>query len=408
VRSLVPFTNATSTLFIGSAKSKKTTTLERLIASGFGGGVLTLENAVIVKHPNDDFGSPMIGNYEAVVTSSADEVAALIRLETKQVFISGIGFFKDSEIVPLLDALVRTGRNVTSTSLNLTSDNLPPNYLPEIMAHSDFIQVINGICMTSGCARKAYRSQFDGTTSEPRCLPHHEFEGRPNHNPFLIDQVGFIKLYVTTMFGSKTRLMNEEIREAVASEIEHVVFVELESAKRYSQRDADIKPLGPALIPMNDAKTVIEGIAVRDADDIQKYLDQNGHVRWLFFDELQFIPGAEVLLPRLALQGYGIIGTGIYKTFDNQSFNNLPMLMCYATELDTSPRAYCKTCGHPATHNQRWKLDEGVWKPSSYGEERKAIAGDEKDTEVEHRYASVCLPCHELGNRPISVFERIL
>lgn len=407
----------------GPVKSGKTTHLERLLNSASA----TIwkpgdSNIILAKHPLDDLDIPgKIGGYPAVETDNPDKIAKLIRPETEAVVISGVNFFTNPHIVDLLQGLAMSNRRVYAAGHNLLWDGKPFNHMPMIMAMSDDFVLPNAPCVVDGCQMDATRSRLkEGNVSKSKskakkdqllleggercCLKHHKYKSRPDHKPFLIDQVGGLELFVGSMYASKTTLWVEKMKELEANGLDYVVFKWLKDTRYGSNGKKKVRKYDTGLIGMNNQKDRIPAILVENAQDIKNYLKartsrkdinedvKNREIGHFFIDEGQFMEGLFDVVSDSIYRGYRFYVTGLMRTFTMEPFGDIPDLLTIAERINVL-HAYCEDCGREATESQRMIKNGKLWVPASSAAEAVAVGGKEKGKSIKDRYEARCKDC---------------
>lgn len=275
---------------------------------------------------------------------------------TRNVVIAGVSHFEDPRIVDLVDALIRSGRNVVASALNLDSEGKPYGLLPQLMTLADRLHLKKAVCLDGGCGADAIRSKSVESGFEPVCVHHYHFPGSP---PIRQVDSGFLSLWLGPMFSSKSTDVYEEIKRMDRAGVRHVEFKWLKDD--VGEEELKQKPFDQGFIELKGG-TKIPAILVRDAKDIRQYLRDHGDIKRVIIDELQFIGGVYDLVYDLMPRGYGFLGTGLPRTFRRDGFGEVPQLMCLADEVHMQ-HAYCVVCKHPCTDNQRMKWEREILVP---------------------------------------------
>ena len=203
-------------IITGSAQSGKSNKLITLINSFLGDNHKLNNNLLVIKHPYDDkeaeseISSFKKKSINAIECKTADELADKINENITHVVISGIHLF-DKNIINLCDGLVMSNRIIIASGINLTYEGKPYGSMAELMAIADNYEIMVARCGVCD-EYNAYRTQRiieNGKEKfQPRCLVHYEFEGRPDYNPYLINQEPSLEAIVGPMFSGKTDLLH--------------------------------------------------------------------------------------------------------------------------------------------------------------------------------------------------------
>ena len=346
-----------------------------------------------MRHPNDDPNPEYFGEHKIPVTDSVDDICDMIKPRTRTVVIAGATHFESKDIVILVDALVRSNRNVLISALNLDSEGKPHQKMPDFMALADEVIMAKASCAQYDCVnpRSANRSVriHDGRYF-PVCAYHHP-TGKASGGYFEIDVGG--------MFSGKTGELIDKIRLAQHEDVPYAFFKSAIDV-RYGQAG------GKETFDLHRAtrhnEEGLHAIVVANAQDIQDYLQSHSKVKTAFITELQFIPGIYDVIFNLISRGYTVYGDGLPRGFNRQPFNDVPPLMCLADKVNMH-YAICVKCGDPATESQRMKLVDGKGEPVHHGEDLIAPGGSEdgaKKSAVEYFYQARCMNCWELPGEP--------
>lgn len=403
-------------LVTGPVKSEKTTILEALLNSAQDGKLMDREPFLIVKHPKDDPKQPdHIGKHFAHSLTNPSDVAKLLNEEHRHVIIAGISHYESSDIVDVVDGLVRSNRNVVASGLNLDSKGAPYNNMPSLMSLADDIILTKAICNDNRCFREdAIRSIEIGTGKyEPRCLHHFNYPGSPRISS---DVEGAITIFAGPMFASKSVKWNSIIKRKKAANVPYEVFTWINNS-RYGKnlKKKYVFDIGEATL---NNKETVTALLVNSADDITEYLKRKPEIRDVFIDEVMFLDIDYVngnaktsmsgMLNNLSSQGYRFYMTGLPRNFKREPFLEMPKLMCLATDIQMS-NAYCVVCASPSTENQRMKLTgKGNYVVANYDDPIVAPGGakdegaDEKEKQV---YEARCLEHFELPGAPKPKYE---
>lgn len=328
-------------------------------------------NFVVVKHPLDDLDKlDKIGTHDAMLTETPDEIYDLISSNTSTVIIAGISHFEDEGIVDLVDSLVRSGRRVIATGLNLDSEGQPYGHMTKIAALADEVILAKAICNQQLCSNdRANRSvKIDGRF-EPRCSHHYRFEDSP---PISEGSGGSLNLVVGSMFASKSNTLAKQLKRYNIVGFECVVF-KWSSDLRYGEDKKNLFELGK--IKLHDGKE-IEAVVVKDVDDMRNYLKEKPRVRIIMVDEAQFFPKFYDFANELILKGYKIFATGLVRGFKRVPFGDTSKLICLADNIDFR-YGVCVVCGNPATENQRLKIVNDVKEPAHFNDPLLMVGGKE-------------------------------
>lgn len=345
-------------------------------------GLKSDSNIVAAKHPLDDNGSDKIGKHSLILTEDPDKIADSIMPDTRTVIIAGIAHYRSPDIVHLLDALVRSNRNVVATALNLDSQGRPYRYLPDIMALADDVVIEKALCLSNGCGSSATRSKLVDGTYEPRCTHHYHFDRSPGKGDMLSGHLG---LFLGPMYSSKSLTWREAMRRVERTGRNYSTFKWIGDGRGHEGMKPNHFDSGYVVLKN---KVKIQAILVRDANDIKEYLSRHPESKDVFIDELQFISGIYDLTLDMMAEGYRFYGTGLPRPFKREKFGEVPDLMCLADRI-TMLNAYCVLCHHPATENQRLRVERGRRIIAAFND--PLVAVDETKDNVEYAYEPRCL-----------------
>lgn len=395
-------------------KSEKTTILEAILNSAHDGKLMEKEPFLIVKHPKDDPKQPeKIGKHAAHSLKNPDDIAKLVNETQRHIIIAGISHYESKDIVPLVDALVRSNRNVVASGLNLDARGHPYNHMPGLMSLADDVILTKAICNDNGCYREdAIRSvEVDEGVFEPRCLHHFNYSGSPGTTQ---DKEGAIVVFAGPMFASKSEKWSAIINRKKVSHVPYITLTWIDN-ERYGTNSGKRYVFDEGEATLNNGKR-IAAVLVRNADDVVEYLKRKPGVRDVFIDEVMLLDidyandktdkNMLSVLNSYSAKGYRFYLTGLNRNFKREPFIEMPKLMCLATHIEMS-NAYCVTCGHPSTENQRMKLiAKGKYVPARYNDPIVATGGaKKKDEEPLQYYEARCLAHFELPDAPKPKYE---
>ena len=349
-------------------------------------------NFLVFKHPLDDPGNlDKIGNHRVLVANKPNEIASKITSETKTIMIAGISHFtKDSGIAELIDAIIRSNRQIIATGLNLASDGKPYGSMPEIMALADEIIVAKALCNQANCDSEANRSLKIKNKFEPRCAYHHKYtDGRP----ISIDRNGSLEIFAGPMFSSKSTSLEKAIKRYEIKQSPYIIF-KWNKDKRYR---GEINT-----ITLHSGQR-IQAYPINSYSEITDILSNKKNTQVVMIDEAQFIDGLYSLIYDLIPQGYKIICTGLPRGFNRKPFADFPKLMCLADDIKYK-NGICVECHDPATENQRMKKINGSVISAHYSDPLIAVGGSDTNN-VEYFYQARCLDHWKLDGEPKLRFE---
>lgn len=378
-------------LFSGPVKSNKSETLIELV-NNYKGSEKNFDDWLLVaKHPKDDkdsrkkISSLVRSSIDAIECKYADEIASKIKDETKFVIISGIHLY-NKNIVNLCDNLRESGRVIIASGINLKFDGTNYGSIGELMAIADDCKIMPAICNYDNCNKNAYRTQRiiknNKEIFEPRCIIHHNPEGRPDFNPFLIGQEPSLESILGPMFSGKTNAYYSRYFQFKFINEEQVISFKWKGDDRYSNK----------MVVSHDEYN-IPSVEIKKADEILGNLDGNEKIKIILIDEAQFIPsGIGDVIWKLLYKGYKIVITGLGKTFQKEPFGDIPRILPLSTEI-IYKRASCIECGRPATVSQRFITKNGKEIPANYDGKIIEVGAKEK-------YKAVDRPCFKQPGRP--------
>ncbi len=337
---ILPYFQGRLKVISGPVLAGKTGKLVSLLDSLFDGGALNGKDTLLVKHPRDDRDNMRkVGNYPALETDDADEIFRRVDQKTDTVFIAGVSHF-DENMIDLVDALVRSNRNVVATGINLHSNGKPYGIMPKIMALTDDTEVMLAQCDGAGCDGPAAMSYLkSGEGYHPVCYFHYMMLENPS---LAYRPGGWIESDAGAMFSGKSNELDADRRTAVVRKIPHTVF-------KFSR---DTK--GSADKVEKHSGGTIDAVVLEGGKAILNYLNGRPEIRRIYIDEFQFWPEIYDTCLELAARGYRIRGTGLPRPFYRTGFGEMPAIMCLADKVNYH-HAVCKFdgCRHPGTENQR-------------------------------------------------------
>ncbi len=280
----------------------------------------------------------------------------------------------------LVDALVRSNRDVIATGLNLDFEGRPYGTASRLMTIADDLILKKAFCAKDGCSSPASRSKKNGELYVPACTTHFNSWKRPGQ-----DVSGSLVLECGSMRSGKSSASEIDFEETVQKGLDCVSFKWINDSR--GDEGQTIEPFGECYVDLKDGKKR-RSIAIRDGKDIAEYLTAHPEIRDIIIDEVEFVPDAYDTIFRLLPQGYRIRGTGLPRTFRRRDFGELPALMCLADTVNTHI-AYCQVCYHPATDNQRLRFDSKKFVPAEYNED--TIAVDNKESKAVYKYEPRCI-----------------
>ncbi|MBI4980551.1 hypothetical protein HZC30_03285 [Candidatus Woesearchaeota archaeon] len=339
-----PFVQGKVTVISGPVQSEKTEKIESFLDAVVDSGYKRDSKILVFRHPMDDPNPEHIGRHKAIVTHKVEDIYNHINPNTRTAIISGASHFP-SELVELIDALVRSNRDVIASVLNLDSECYPHGIAPELMALADEVLLAKAICSQSCCAEEANRSTLEKGTYLPQCTHHFHYYNAP---PISHQAMGTLELFLGPMFSGKSTAWHREQIKMQRKGLPYVVFKWNEDARYGEKAGGEFEP-GQVTLHSGEK---IPAILVKDAVGMETYLRQHQEIREAFGDEIQFFPGIYSMFARLLGEGYHFHATGLPRGYNRQGFNDVPKLMCLADKLKIH-YAICVKCGDPATENQR-------------------------------------------------------
>ena len=254
------------------------------------------------------------------------------------------------------------------------------------MAIADDCKIMPAICNYDSCNKNAYRTQRiienNKERFEPRCIIHHNPEGRPDFKSFLIGQEPSLESILGPMFSGKTNLYSSKYKQFKHINKEQVISFKWKRDNRYSNK----------MVISHDEYN-IPSTEIKEADEILNYLDGNEKIKIVMIDEAQFIPsGIGKVIRKLLYKGYKVVITGLGKTFQKEPFGDIPKILPLSTEI-IYKRASCIECGLPAEESQRLIRKNGIIQPASFDDKIVVVGG--KDL-----YKAVCRLHHEIKGAP--------
>ncbi len=387
-----PYTQGKITVISGPVKSGKTdeveSYLDALVDSGYKNG----SNVQVVRHPDDDEAPEHIGKHSVFVTDSVDAIYQTINSHTRTVIIVGASHYKDSNIVDLADAVVRSNRNLIASGLNLDSNGLPHDYMPDLMALADEVILSKAICRTPRCGyMESNRSILVDEKYIASCTHHFHYRDSP---PISETDRGSLELFLGSMYSAKSTRWKRKLQKLQVAGLNPLVFRWTDDA-RYGEKKTELYELGNIVLHSGEK---IPAISIRHAQDIPTYLQEHPNNREIFIDETQFISGIYDLSFKLLAKGYHLYSTGLPRGFNRKPFNDVPKLMCLADTIHMN-YANCVVCFHPASDNQRMKKI-GERKTHAHIDDPLVAVGGTENQEVKYFYEARCLKDWKLLGEP--------
>lgn len=375
-----PFKQGKVIVISGPVGSEKTEELECFLDSIVDSGFKQEDNILVVRHPRDDKEPEYIGKHRVIVTEKVEEIYNKIRENTGSVVVAGISHY-NQEIVALADAIVRSGRNLIASGLNLDNEGKPFGSMPGVMALADEVILAKAYCSERLC----WNDQANRSTRKepflPICSHHYNF---PNSPPIAEGGGGELELYIGSMFSAKSTKWARELDKVKKAGLEYVVFKWIGDSR------------GKEQISLHSGKT-IKAFRVEKATEVSAYLKEHPKIRQVFIDEAQFLDNIYETVFDLLPKGYKISLTGLPRGFNRRGFGEFPALMCLADKINMR-YAICMQCGEPATENQRIKIISGERKPAHYNDSLVLVGGKET-------YEARCLKHWELVGEPPLKYE---
>jgi len=376
-----PFTQGKVTVISGPVRSSKTNKvavfLNRLVHSEY---LVHHPGAVVTfRHPEDDPNPEYIGEHHVKVSDNLDQIAAEVTPNTRTVIIAGVSHFSSLDTLDLINALVRSNRDVFVSGLNLDAQGKPYRTMPGVMAIADEVELAKASCAQYDCqSKQANRSILtkDGRYF-PVCAHHHNHQQNSPEGLFELDTGG--------MFSGKTDSLMEKIARARHEDVAYAFF-KSDIDVRYGQEG------GKGTFELHKAtqhnKEGLPAILVPEAKSISEYLARHSKVKTVFVTEMQFIPGIYSVVFDLVAKGYQVYGDGLARGWNRQPFNEFPDLMCLADSVKVH-HGICVQCGHPSTESHL--LVQGdqkqLVKPGGKGDyEARCLSCWINETEVPLKY----------------------
>ncbi len=383
----------------GPVGSAKTEPIQAFLDAASDSGFKRDSNLMVFRHPSDDSDPNHIGRHEARVSGSVDEIYESIGSHTGTVVIAGASHYQDSRLVPLLDAIVRSNRQLVVSCLNLDVDGKPHGLIPEIMALADEVVLAKGICGIPDCIDvEASRSGLWDTRYVARCSPHYYYY--PNSPD---SEAGKLHVYVGSMFSGKTTLFLGALQKMHRAG-RSCALLNYARDNRYDGRI--VEPFEEGSVTLNDGRST-PATAVLTGEHVDEYIQRNPSVKNVFINEPHFMPGLyDVVLRRMG-EGYNFVLDGLLRGFNRKGFNEMPAFLALADDV-TMPEAICVTegCGRPARENQRMKrLSEGAIPLAAHYDDPFELIGGKDRKGASYFYQARCLDHWELKGEPILEFR---
>ena len=388
-----PFNQGRLVVISGPVHSEKAEEVEGFLDKLGDSGFRRDSNVVVFRHPADDSDPERIGQHKAKVTEDVAEIYEAIGPHTGTVVIVGASHYRDSSLVLLVDAIVRSNRQMVVSGLNLDVEGKPFGLMPSFMGLADEVILSKAICdMYPACgSAEANRSVREGEEYAARCTSHYSSPDAP-------EEAGKLELFLGPMFSAKTTRWSRALKKVERVNVPHVVFM-WRGHTRYGEKEGELFGLGNVTL---HNKTRIPAVLVDSAKDIQNYLGDHPDIKAVFFDEGQFLGGLYRCVFDLLPQGYNFYGTALPRGFSRQGFGEVPSLMCSADRINMET-AVCVTpsCGRPGTDNQRMKRVGGRAVPA-HASDPLVLVGGKDERGAEYYYEPRCLDHWELrGEKPL-------
>lgn len=373
----------------GPPKSDKEGIVEGFLDSVLDSGHKTSDNVLIFRHPADSQEQHLGRHPVNLITEDVIEIYRRIGLKTGNIIILGAPHY-NSDIVELVDAIVRSNRAVFLSGPNLNIDGEPYGQMPSLMALADEVNIAKAPCYIQGChSREAVRSTKIDGEFVAICTPHDT--GNPNAGHLILD--------LGNMYSGKSKQWAREIKVLKDRGEDPLVLRPLK-ANRYGEPKGELFSEG--YVTLNDGGRV-PAILVETEEQVLEYLSRYPDKKELFTDETQFILTYK-LARHLIAQGYNNRGTGLQRGFNRQGFRDVPKLMCLADVININ-YATCVGCGRRSTENQRMRREEdGKLIPAQVDDPLELVGG--KDTGRDpFPYEARCLDQWVIRGEPKNKFE---
>ncbi len=394
----VPYSNGKFHMFLGPVHSGKVGMLAGLLDGAGDSGYLERnrisfdDRFLIVRHPTDSENPRKLGKHDVhLVTENPDEIANIVKDSTRCVVIEGIAHFKNSGIVNLVDALVRSDRNVVSSALNLKADGTLPNHLGGLLGIVDQLELTRTYCQVRDCdSQEAARSmEHKNGHFYPVCVPHFAYLRNP---PGGKRKLGKIEMYPGSVSSGKSSAAWRKADERIEQKGQVLNF-KPKDIVRYDETPAELFEIGTV---RKHGGTHRDTVAVNIGMQIIEYIFTEGQVapveyrpkKWekptdVLIEEGQFFPDLIEACLKLSSMGINVIAPGLPRSFKRDAFGKYPDLMAFADRVDMS-YATCVDCGHPATDN------------------RRMIKGKNEVNRVAHISTPLVMPAGVDGRDPVS------
>ena len=393
--------------------------LNSVVHSGLG----STTDILVVTHPKSDPKNPnSVGSHEALCTDNVGEILNRITPTTGIFAFDGLSLYEDGHIVDLVDGLLRKGRTVFGSTLNLNDDGLPPNHLPALISLADRTHNVRTYCANAACfSTNAQRSRWSDGYSDWKayCLTHHYHPEVPGFS--LIRKPS---LWVRTgpVCSSKTIDFRTQLESVVGAGRKPIVFTWTGDV-RYEHTGITLKNGDPCEITSHNDGIRIPAIAVDGAQSLMDYVRQKEQETGAIFTDI-FIDEMQLLdLERSQNSGNGVVYlhevvdnlldssrnvhvAGLVTDFKRDPFFRAPYLVAMATSLKWGT-AYCTwkevgdhACVYKATQSQRLITSNGTTRDTRWDEGNIVeVAGGER-IDGKFSYAPRCR-VHHTGARQL-------
>jgi thymidine kinase len=390
-----PYTQGKHTVISGGVGSDKLQRVEAHLNRLQGSGFMKNGNVLVIRHPRDDPEPENIGRHAAMVTESVDKICDLVTPGTERVILAGAGHYS-KDLPELVDALVRSNRDVMSTVTNLGVDGRPYNIAPQVLALADDIILAKSLCYDDHCRNdQSNRSvEIDGTIL-PSCAHHYAYPGCPAPPA---DQLGRLKLRVGPTVSEKTVGFISDVLKEIRKGKKPLVWKL--AADNYGVKGGGLYDQGEIISHSLDR---VDALMFHHGQDISSYFSKTSRKN-CFIDEIGLPEGMYDLFSAQIPKGYRFNGTMFIRAFNRTPFKQAPEILCLADEVEYN-YGDCIDCYHPASESQRLLKMEDQWEPAPFDDSLVKLRRLETDETREEDYRPRCLQHLEIPYLPKNKFR---
>jgi thymidine kinase len=352
-------------MIYGPVKSGKSSELVTIISSLLKGGHVDENKIEVFKHPSSDkeyknvIRSKSGNEYPATEAETAEEIFNKIKKnpDSKYIFLGGINFYEDKNIVKLVEALRDSHRFVIMEGLNLNGEGEPYNHMGDLM------------CLAQYNVKKTAISPKSGKTADMSIKKGKEYIPISREEFFGFDdgKKPSITAIVGPMYSSKTETLLDEIAKLELTEKAHPNDSFYQHAIFKSNIDTRYKEGEITSHNLRSAPCQIIG----SGKELEEFIKaMNPQKKRIVVDEAQFVEGIGDVVDKYYREGYSFIITALKRDYRGEPFNSdIGKILCLADDI-IDRRCSCSHpgCDNIATETQRFIHQDGAKIASSYDE----------------------------------------